>query len=260
MSTKKFTHAIVRVPGRSISNGLLSSTYLEGRPNYEKAIVHHEQNVAALAKAGMDVTILPACEDFPSSIFIEDNALLTDNVAILSSPGAPTRRGEINIPDLVPTLKKFYDHIERITEGTVEPGDIMMVGNDYYIGVSHRTSRAGAEQMASILKKYGHNPHLVEVKDTLHLKTGVNYLENNNLLISGEFIDNPIFKDFNKIPIPEDEMYAANCVWVNDYVLVPEGYPKVKKIVEDLGYTPLVVGCSELRKTNGGLSCISLRF
>ena len=258
MSAKKFTKAIMRVPGHSISNGLLSSIYLEGRPNYEKAIVQHEQCVAALAKAGLDVTILPPCEEFPSSI--EDNALLTDKVAVISNPGAPTRNGEIRIPDLVPTLEKFYDNIERITEGTVEPGDIMMVGNDFYIGISKRTNRAGAEQMASILRKYGHTATLVELKEMFHLKTGVNYLENNNLLVAGEFIDNPLFKDFNKVEIPEDEMYAANCVWVNDYVLVPEGYPKVKKIVEDMGYEPIVLGVSELRKTNGGLSCISLRF
>ena len=260
MSTKKFTRAIVRVPGHSISEGILSAIYMEGRPNYAKAIVQHEEYVAALAKAGLDVTILPACEDFASSIFIEDNALLTDKVAVISNPGAMTRNGEVNIPDFVPTLEKFYDNIERITDGTLEPGDIMMVGNDYYIGISKRTTRAGAEQMASILKKYGHNPHIVELKEMFHLKTGVNYLENNNLLVAGEFIDNPLFKDFNKVIIPDDEMYAANCVWVNDYVLVPEGYPKVKKIVEDMGYTPIVLGVSELRKTNGGLSCISLRF
>ncbi|MEG2383748.1 MAG: arginine deiminase family protein [Oscillospiraceae bacterium] len=260
MSTRKFSNAIVRLPGHSISEGLLSLIYMEGRPNYAKAIVQHEEYVAALAKAGVDVTVLPACEDFASSVFIEDNALLTDKVAIISNPGAPTRNGEVRLPDLRPTLAKFYDNIEQITAGTVEPGDIMMVGNDYYIGISKRTTRAGAEQMASILKKYGHNPTIVELKEMFHLKSGVNYLENNNLLVAGEFIDNPLFKDFNKVEIPEDEMYAANCVWVNDYVLVPEGYPKVKKIVEDMGYKTIVLGVSELRKTNGGLSCISLRF
>lgn len=260
MTQKKFTKAIVRVPGHSISNGLLSSEYLDGRPDYAKAIVQHEQYVAALAKAGLDVTVLPACEDFPSSVFIEDNALLTDKVAIISNPGALTRNGEVRIPDLVPTLKKFYDNVEKITEGTVEPGDIMMVGNDYYIGISKRTNQAGAEQMASILKKYGHNPTIVPLKEMFHLKSGVNYLENKNMLVAGEFVDNPLFKDFNTVEMPEEEMYAANCVWVNDYVLVPEGYPKVKKIVEDMGYKTIILEVSEYRKTNGGLSCISLRF
>lgn len=189
--SKKFTRAIVRIPGHSISEGLLSSVYLEGRPNYQKAIVQHEQYVAALAKAGLDVTVLAPCEDFASSVFIEDNALLTDKVAIISNPGAMTRNGEVCLPDLRATLEKFYDNVEQITEGTCEPGDIMMVGNDFYIGISKRTTRAGAENMAAILKKYGHNPILVELKEMFHLKSGVNYLENNNLLVAGEFIDNP---------------------------------------------------------------------
>lgn len=260
MSEKKFTKAIVRLPGHSIADGLLSEEFTEGRPNFEKALVLHEQYVAALAKAGLDVTVLPPAEDFPSSVFIEDNALLTDKVAIISSPGALTRKGEVKLPDLRPTLEKFYDNVEEITEGTVEPGDIMMVGNDFYIGLSTRTNKAGADQMASILKKYGHNPILVELEEMFHLKSGVNYLENNNMLVAGEFIDNPLFEDFNTVTIPEDEMYAANCVWINGYVLVPEGYPKVRKIVENMGYDIIDLPVKELRKTNGGLSCISLRF
>ena len=94
----------------------------------------------------------------------------------------------------------------------------------------------------------------------LHLKTGLAYLENNNLLVAGEFIDDPKFKDFNKIIIPEDEGYAANCIWMNDYVLVPAGYPKVKKSIEELGYKILEVDTSEYKKLDGGLSCLSLRF
>lgn len=262
MTEKKFTNAFVRVPGHSIADGLLSMEFKEGRPNYPKAIVQHEQYVAALAKAGLDVTILPACEDFPSSVFIEDNALLTGKVAVISNPGAPTRNGEVNIPDFRPALEEFYDSndIKRITAGTCEPGDIMMINDTFYIGISTRTDEAGAKEMASILEDYGYKTHIVKLKEMFHLKTGVNYLENNNLLAAGEFIDNPLFKDFDMVEIPEDEMYAANCVWINDYVLVPKGYPKVLKIVEDMGYEPIVLDMSEYRKTNGGLSCLSLRF
>ena len=94
----------------------------------------------------------------------------------------------------------------------------------------------------------------------LHLKTGVNYLEDNNMLVSGEFIDKPEFAQYNKVVIPEEEAYAANCIWVNDTVIVPEGYPTVLKAVQDLGYKTLVVDTSEYRKLDGGLSCLSLRF
>ena len=100
----------------------------------------------------------------------------------------------------------------------------------------------------------------VKLEKVLHLKTGVNYLEDNNMLVSGEFIDKPDFARYNKVVIPEEEAYAANCIWVNDTVIVPEGYPTVLKAVQDLGYKTLVVDTSEFRKIDGGLSCLSLRF
>ena len=96
--------------------------------------------------------------------------------------------------------------------------------------------------------------------EVLHLKTGVNYLENGNLLVSGEFCDKECFAGYKKTEIPESEAYAANCIWVNETVIVPEGYPSVLKAVQDLGYETLIVDTSEFRKIDGGLSCLSLRF
>ena len=98
------------------------------------------------------------------------------------------------------------------------------------------------------------------LEKVLHLKTGVNYLENNNLLVSGEFIDKPDFASYNKFVIPEAEAYAANCIWMNGTVLVPEGYPTVEKLVKSMGYEVILVDTSEFRKIDGGLSCLSLRF
>ena len=114
--------------------------------------------------------------------------------------------------------------------------------------------------MKEILEKYGKTVIQVPLEEVLHLKTGVNYLEDNNLLVAGEFIDNPLFESFNKIVVDPDEAYAANCIWVNGTVIVPSGYPKVQSAVENLGYDVLVVDTSEYRKIDGGLSCLSLRF
>jgi len=94
----------------------------------------------------------------------------------------------------------------------------------------------------------------------LHLKTGLAYLENNNLLTAGEFINNKTFSKFNRIIIPDEESYAANCIWVNDTVIVPEGYPKVRGLIKKAGYKTIMVDVSEFRKLDGGLSCLSLRF
>ena len=91
-------------------------------------------------------------------------------------------------------------------------------------------------------------------------KTGVNYLEDGNMLVSGEFIEKPDFAQYNKVIVPEDEAYGANCIWVNDTVIVPAGYPAVLKAVQGMGYKTLTVDTSEYRKLDGGLSCLSLRF
>jgi dimethylargininase len=100
----------------------------------------------------------------------------------------------------------------------------------------------------------------VPLEKVLHLKTGVNYLEHNNMLVAGEFITKPEFEQYNKVVVPEEEAYGANCIWVNETVIVPEGYPSVLKAVQDLGYETLIVDTSEFRKIDGGLSCLSLRF
>lgn len=254
-----FKNVIVRIPSKHISEGITSAN--EGKPIYEKALVQHENYVSALTKTGVNVTVLKPEDDFPDSCFVEDVALCTSKCAIITRPGAQSRRQEAALSDMITTLHKFYDNVESIKDpGTVEAGDIMMVGDHFYIGLSARTNQEGANQVIGILEKYGLSGETVSLKEVLHLKTGLAYLENNNLLVAGEFKKDPRFSKFNKIEIDPDEAYGANCIWVNDYVLVPAGYPKVQKKIENLGYKVLVVDTSEFRKIDGGLSCLSLRF
>ena len=136
----------------------------------------------------------------------------------------------------------------------------MMCGNHFFVGRSERTNEEGIRQFAEILKKYGYTCAEVRLEEVLHLKTGVNYLENNNMLVSGEFVNKPEFESYRKYVIPEEEAYAANCIWVNDTVIVPEGYPAVLAAVKAMGYQTITVDTSEYRKLDGGLSCLSLRF
>lgn len=136
----------------------------------------------------------------------------------------------------------------------------MMVGDHFYVGRSARTNEEGIRQFIAILEKYGLSGSEVPLEKVLHLKTGVNYLENNNMLVSGEFIDKPDFAKYNKYIIPESESYAANCIWMNGTVLVPAGYPETEKLVRSMGYDVILVDTSEFRKIDGGLSCLSLRF
>ncbi|MBR0376355.1 MAG: N(G),N(G)-dimethylarginine dimethylaminohydrolase, partial [Firmicutes bacterium] len=250
-----FQHTIVRTPCRRILEGITSSPQL-GTPVYEKALRQHACYIEALKACGVDVTVLPADEDYPDSCFVEDVAVCTGKCAIVTNPGAATRNGETK--SIVPVLERFYGNIETITApGTLEGGDVMMVGDCFYVGLSARTNREGIRQFAAILEKYGYTCEEVPLEKVLHLKTGVNYIENGNMLVSGEFTDKACFRSFNRIRIPEEEAYAANCIWVNGTVIVPDGFPETLKAVRAAGYPTLTVDTSEFRKIDGGLSCLS---
>ncbi|MDA3886433.1 MAG: arginine deiminase family protein [Candidatus Delongbacteria bacterium] len=252
-----FKQAIVRKPTQSMVNGITDAEL--GKPIYDKALEQHSKYVQALKDCGLLVKVLDSNEKYPDACFVEDIAVCTPECAIITYPGAPARTGEIDGIESV--LRKFYQNIEEIIfPGNLDGGDIMMVGDHYYIGLSERTNIHGANQLISILEDYDMSGSVVEMNEMLHLKTGINYIENGNFLVSGEFIDHPVFAELNKLIVPEEEAYAANSLWINDKVIMPAGYPKTRKLIEDLGYKIIEVDTSEFRKLDGGLSCLSLRF
>jgi len=252
-----FTKAIVRTPSASMINGITSAGL--GTPNFELALKQHQKYIKALEACGLEVIVLPPLEDFPDSCFVEDVALLTKKCAVITRPGAFSRREETKY--MQAPIEIFFKNIEFIKlPGSLDAGDVMQVGSRFYIGISKRTNPGGANQLQKILEKHGLRATQIRLKDVLHLKTGVAYLENNNLLACGEFISAPELKDFNIITIPENEAYAANSIWVNDTVLMPSGFPKSKILVQAAGYEVLTVDASEFEKLDGGLSCLSLRF
>lgn len=252
-----FTRAIVKTPCAAMINGLTGADL--GTPDYQQALQQHASYVDALQACGMQIISLPADENFPDSTFVEDVALLTPECAILTRPGAASRTREVE--SMGPVIRDLYENVETIeAPGQVEAGDIMMVGKHFYIGLSDRTNQAGADQMIAILERYGMSGSVVSFEEVLHLKTGLGYLEDNNLLASGEFLNKPEFSQYNILEVPEEEAYAANSIWVNGTVLTPAGYPKTKALIEAAGYPVICVDVSEFRKIDGGLSCLSLRF
>ncbi|BEV72834.1 MULTISPECIES: dimethylargininase [unclassified Paludibacterium] len=252
-----FQHVIVRTPCRALIDGLTSSDL--GKPDYQRALAQHDAYIQALRQCDVDVTILPPADDYPDSVFVEDPVLCTPHCAILNRTGAESRRGETAL--LADTIGRFYDRVERIeAPGTVEAGDIMMVGSHFYIGHSARTNPEGARQMIALLEKYGMTGSVVRLEEVLHLKTGLSYLEHGNLLAAGEFVSKPEFQQYNVVEIPLHEAYAANSIWVNDRVIMPAGYPVTLAKVKALGYQVIEVDTSEFRKIDGGVSCMSLRF
>jgi len=255
-----FKNVIVRKPAKSMIDGITSAPEL-GKPDYELAVKQHDAYIEALKQCGVTVTELEALEEYPDACFVEDVAVLTRKCAIITNPGAPSRNGEKAY--IVEVIRKFYadEQIAYIeSPGTLEGGDVMMVGDHFYVGRSARTNEEGIRQFVEILESFGLSGSEVSLEKVLHLKTGVNYLENNTFLVSGEFIEKEEFEDANLIIIPDDEAYAANCIWVNNKVIVPAGFPMVEKAVRDAGYEVIVTDTSEYRKLDGGLSCLSLRF
>jgi dimethylargininase len=256
-SKPMFTNAIVRRPCPAMINGLTSSG--PGKPVYSLALEQHEKYVETLERIGLKVLVLPENNLLPDSTFIEDVSLCTRSCAVITSPGAYSRRNEIK--GMREVLAKFYESIETVElPGTLDAGDIMMTGSHFYIGISTRTNSSGADQLIGILNKYDLTGSKVPVKKALHLKSGVSYLENNNMLVCGEFINKKDFERYNRIIVDEDESYAANSLWVNGKVMVPEGFPKTRQKIEKAGYETISLNVSEFRKLDGGLSCLSLRF
>jgi dimethylargininase len=252
-----FNYAIVRKPCQSIIEGLSSGD--SGLPVYEKALLQHQKYVEVLKTCGLKVEVLDEDNLFPDSTFIEDVSLCTPHCAIITNSSAPSRKGESAC--MKDILNLYYDNIKIIrTPGTLDAGDVMMVGNHYFIGLSNRTNIIGARQLIGFLNQFGMTGSTVPLKEVLHLKTGVSYLENNNLLVSGEFVKMTVFEGFNKIIINDTEKYAANSLWINGTVLVPRNHPNTKRQIKAEGYSVIEVDVSEFQKIDGGLSCLSLRF
>ena len=252
-----FTKAIVRTPGPSMIDGLTSANL--GRPHYATAVAQHAAYVTALRSSGLQVTVLPPDDKHPDSTFVEDTALLTPACAIITRPGAMSRRGETE--SIATALREFYTVIDAIRPpGTVDAGDIMMVEDHYYIGLSQRTNAAGADQVIKILKRHGLTGSTIPLQNVLHLKSGVAYIENGYIVATAEFGSRPEFGNLKAITVDDDERYAANCLCLNGTVLLAAGYPKIKEAIEAIGYRTIILDMSEYQKLDGGLSCLSLRF
>lgn len=255
-----FTNAIVRLPSENFASGLTSGKL--GKPSYAKALVQHAAYCAALERCGLRVEVLPADAQHPDSTFVEDAAVITAHSAILTRPGAESRLGEV--AEIREALARFFREFQRIeAPGTLDGGDICEAGKHYFIGLSHRTNEAGARQLAEILAREGCSSSIVDIRKMnaiLHLKSGIAFIGDNNLVVMEAMADWPHFRGYDLVVVEPQETYAANCVRVNDYVLLPTGHPQVEAALKERGYKNYPLDMSEFEKMDGGLSCLSLRF
>ncbi len=255
-----FTHAIVRPPDKNFADGLTTADL--GPPDFQKALQHHERYCRALEQCGLTLTHLSADLNYPDSTFVEDAAILTERGAILTHPGALSREGEVI--SIQEALSKFYSEFQAIAApGTLDGGDICEAGSHFFIGLSHRTNEAGAQQLAEFLSNLGYTSSCVDIRGVagiLHLKSGIAYLGDDRLVLIDSLADRSEFAGYSIVHIAPKENYAANCVRVNDYVLIAQGHPLFQKTIDDLGYQTIALNMSEYQKMDGGLSCLSLRF
>ena len=251
-----FTHAIVRAPGPNFAAGI--TTVDLGQPQYELVLAQHAAYVTTLQQLGLTVITLPALPNHPDAYFVEDTAVITGEVAVIANMGARARQGEEQA--MAPILAQYRRLAHIDLPGTFDGGDVLVVNHHCLIGLSERTNASGARQLGETLAAYGFRWDAIPVGAGLHFKSSVNYVGNNTLLIDRAFVDHPAFAGYEKIVIDADEVYAANTLFINDHLLMPAGFPKTKQKLTALGYPSIELETTELRKMDGGLTCLSLRF
>ena len=249
----------MRSPGCRVRTARRELTTADlGVPNYNLLCEQHEAYVAALVSLGLEITILDAEPDYPDAYFIEDAAIVTPTVAVITRPGAEARRGEEQ--SVAPVLEQYRKLARIEAPGTLEGGDVLTVGGTVFVGISERTNAEGASQLGGILAEHGMACCPIRVAAGLHLKSSLNHVGGDVLLVTPDFADRPELDGYRRIVIDEGEEYAANTLLVNDTLIVPAGFPSTRRKLETLGMPILELDMSEAQKMDGGLTCLSLRF
>ncbi len=251
-----FTFAITRRPAKNFAQGLATSNL--GTPSYERVLKQHRAYVEALKSIGLKVIELNPQPAYPDAHFVEDTAVVTPDVAIITNPGAISRQGE---HESIAEVLLPYLEIEHIqAPGTVDGGDVLMIGNHFFIGISERTNPEGAKQLGKILEKYAKTWATIPVGAGLHFKSSVNEVAENTLLVTRDFANLPSLKGYDKIIVNPAEAYAANTLRVNDHLILPRGFPNTREQLSRLGQEIIELDVSEIQKMDGGVTCLSIRF
>ena len=249
--------AITREVSPSINNCELS--FHARQPiDVAKAIAQHKAYQNCLAELGLRIVSLPAELELPDAVFVEDAAVVLDEVAVISIMGAPSRRPEAH--SLVDTLSR-YRPIKFLAEpATLDGGDVLRAGRTVFVGLSKRTNREGIEQLRDILRAYDYRVQPVEVTGCLHLKSACSHIGNNTVLVNRSLIDAEPLHGFELIDVPDEEPGAANALLVNDVIIMPVSFPKTRALLEGRGFRVRTIDLSELQKAEAGVTCTSIIF
>lgn len=232
-------------------------THIERTPiDLNIARAQHHTYVNALRELGCDVIELPPEADFPDSVFVEDTAFILPEVAVITRPGADSRKPETEsiMRALSPLMK-----LVRVREpATVDGGDVLVLGKNIYIGLSTRSNQEAIHQLNGLLCEYRYTVTGIQLNDCLHLKSAVSRVDDKTLLINTNWVDTSHFADYDLIEIDPSEPYAANCLPVGEAIIFPTAFPKTRARLEERGYRVVAVDVSELAKAEGAVTCCSL--
>jgi dimethylargininase len=250
------TRAIVRRPGPDFAAGLTSGAL--GAPDHARMLAQHADYVAALRNLGLHVDMLDDAPGFPDAYFVEDVAVIVPELAVVARPGAASRRGEDDL--IVPVLARHKPVARIVGPATLDGGDVLIVGQTVFVGLSQRTNAAGAEQLSALLAPLGYGIRTVPVPSGLHLKSGVTSLGGDLLLIADGLAGAPQLRGHSAVVVDADEERACNALLVNGTVLFAAGFPKTRRKLAAMNLRLLELDAGEAAKMDGGLTCMSLRW
>lgn len=252
-------HALTLTPSESMNETNCELAFMAPQPiDTQLAREQHRAYRQCLEDLEFDVTCLPPNEALPDSVFVEDPVVLLDEVAILTMPFSPSRKGEVrNIEPAIRELRR----IEKITApGTLEGGDVLKIGKTLYVGLSRQTNQEGFSQFRGFVEPFGYTVVPVRTHGSLHLKTAVTALDNSTLLMNSEWIDAAPFSKFETVSVPKEEAFAANVIVRGPHVLMHEGFFRTRMLVEARGFEVHTLDISEFLKAEAGLTCMSVLY
>lgn len=232
-------------------------THIDRTPiDLDIARAQHSQYIKTLKQLGCDVLELPAEADLPDSVFVEDAAFILPHTAVITRPGADSRKPETEsiIQALSPHTKLM--HIRE--PATLDGGDVLVVGKDIFIGLSTRSNQEAINQLNELLKDDGYSVTGVQMHDCLHLKSAVTRVDDNTLLINKNWVDAHHFEQYTLIEVHPSEPHAANCLPIGDSIIYPTSFPKTEARLKAGGYQVVNVDVDELAKAEGAVTCCSL--
>lgn len=251
------TFALINRPSTALSECAL--TYMSRNSiDFPKAMEQHRAYANALEDLGVEVKVLNLNKTMPDGVFIEDTAVVLDELAVITSMGTPSRRMEL--PEITEELRKYRKTVEIPLPATLEGGDVLRVGRRIYIGRTVRTNKDAISFFTQIVKPFRYQVVPVEVSGCLHLKTGITALNKETFLANPEWINLSPFKGCRIVEVPQNEMFGGNVLVVNGKVLMNSAYPRTIDLVASLGFNIKSVDISEFGKAEAGLTCMSLVF